>query len=233
MDKKRFLFLGNSHTYFNDMPQLFCRMCRESGVCDGEAAMLARPYATYGDHLRDETTLRFAMLYGGYDYLIMQQAAHSPCPSEEETLRDGGEIVRLARACGITPLQLMPWAEKAKPERQEELDCTYRLFGARNGVSLIPAGPVFARAQTRAEIPDLYWQDGEHASPWGSYAVAAALYGTLFRRSPEGLPPLSLAFDKTSAARGQENWMPVPYPLTPDICGVLQTLIWKCVKEEL
>lgn len=232
METKRFLFLGNSHTYFNDMPRLFCRMCRETGLCVPEVSMLARPYATYADHLREETNLRFALVYGGYDYLIMQQAAHSPCPSEEETLRDGGEIIRLARAQGIVPLQILPWAEKAKPERQAELDSFYRRFAAQNGVELIPAGPVFARARTRADLPDLYWQDGEHASPWGSCAIAAALYGTLFRRSPEGLSPVSLAFSKVTDARGQEDWGPVPFPLEETACRALQALVWDCIKTE-
>jgi len=233
MEKKRFLFLGNSHTYFNDMPELFRRMCQESGSCDAQVAMLARPYATYRDHLKEETALRFALLYGGYDYLIMQQAAHTPCPSEEETLCDGGEIIRLARAQGITPFQLLPWAEKAKPERQAELDYAYRQFAERNRVKLILAGTVFDRARARNDIPDLYWQDGEHASPWGSFAVAAALCGTLFHCAPEDLSPFSLTFDKTSEARGQEDWEPVPYPLEPNACRALQALIGECIKEEL
>lgn len=233
MEKKRFLFLGNSHTYFNDMPELFRRMCRESEVCDVELTMLARPYAIYGDHLKEETPLRFAMIYGGYDYLIMQQAAHSPCPSEEDTLRDGSEIVRLAKARGIVPLQILPWAEKAKPERQAELNRAYRRFAEENGVKLIPAGLVFDRARSRSDIPDLYWQDGEHASPWGSYAIAATLCATLFQCSPVGFSPLSLAFDKISDVRGQEDWKPAPYPLDPVVCTALQAFIWTCVKEEL
>lgn len=232
MKKTRVLFLGNSHTYFNDMPQLFCRMCRETGICAPEVSMLARPYATYQDHLREETSLRYAVLYGGYDYLIMQQAAHSPCPSEEETLRDGGEIIRLARAQGIVPFQILPWAEKARPERQQALNEMYRRFARTMDVRLIPAGPIFHAARTRADIPDLYWQDGEHASPWGSCAIAAALYGTLFRRSPEGLSPVSLAFSKVTDARGQADWSCVPVSLEAEACASLQALVWDYVKRE-
>ena len=232
MEKIRFLFLGNSHTYFNDMPQLFQRMCQEGETCDAEIAMLARPYATYGDHLKEETNLRFAMLYGRYDFLIMQQAAHSPCPSEEETLRDGGEIVRLAKAAGITPIQLLPWAEKRRPERQADLNRIYRRFAQQTGVVLVPAGPVFQGARGREDIPNLYWEDGEHASPWGTYAVAAALYGTLFRRLPEGLSPLSLSFAKVSDARSQEDWENVPCPLEERACRTLQALVWEYIKKE-
>ena len=35
----RVLFIGNSHTYFNDMPALFAAFCRQSGV-DMEVTML-------------------------------------------------------------------------------------------------------------------------------------------------------------------------------------------------
>lgn len=68
---KRFLFLGNSHTYFNDMPELVRRMCTESGFCEAEVQMQAFPYVTYEKQLEWETSLRFAMVYGGFDYLIM------------------------------------------------------------------------------------------------------------------------------------------------------------------
>ena len=28
----RVLFIGNSHTYYNDMPHLFAQICREKGI---------------------------------------------------------------------------------------------------------------------------------------------------------------------------------------------------------
>ena len=37
----RVLFLGNSHTYFNDMPLLFADMCAELGEPRPEVSMLA------------------------------------------------------------------------------------------------------------------------------------------------------------------------------------------------
>ena len=86
------LFLGNSHTFFNDMPQIFKNICAEKGK-DVEVGMLAHPGVTYGWHYNQFTDLRFALLWGGYDYIVMQQAAHSPCPEKEETLTDAAEAV--------------------------------------------------------------------------------------------------------------------------------------------
>ena len=74
------LFIGNSHTFYNDMPQIFKNICDEKGK-DVEVAMQAFGGKTYGWHYGQMTELRFALLHGGFDYIVMQQAAHSPCPS--------------------------------------------------------------------------------------------------------------------------------------------------------
>jgi hypothetical protein len=233
MEKKRFLFMGNSHTYFHDMPEMFRRMCREGGYCEAEVFMLAQPGVTYGWHLAKETELRFALLYGDYDVLVLQQAAHSPCPSREETLRDGQELARLARNCGVEPVQIIPWAEKAKPEHQQEI---YEIYGElirRTGMRPIPIGNVFERAAETDGIPDLYWEDGEHGSPWGSYAAAAVLYAALSGRTPEGLKPEALSWIKVSDERGQMDWKSCAYPLEERACRNLQRLIWQTAGSSL
>ena len=68
------LFLGNSHTYYNDLPALFKNICKQCGR-DVEVSMLAQPGVTYDWHLTNGTDLRFALIHGGYDYIVMQQAA--------------------------------------------------------------------------------------------------------------------------------------------------------------
>ena len=61
--------------------------------------------------------LRFNLLYGGYDYCVIQQAAH-PYPPVESTLDIGGEIIDLCHRCGVTPVVYMTWAEKRFPAHQ-------------------------------------------------------------------------------------------------------------------
>lgn len=232
MEKKRFLFLGNSHTYFHDMPELFRRMCVEGGCCQAEVSMLAQPCVTYEWHRTRETELRYALLYGRFDVLIMQQAAHSPQPAKEETIRDGREIIRQARRCGVQPVQILPWAEKRLPEHQTEINGIYRELAAATGVPLVPVGEIFERARGSKEIPDLYWEDGEHASPWGAYAEAAAIYALLSGRSPVGLRPKSLCFTKVKEEQEQKDWAPEEYPLEPKGCLALQELVWDTVRRQ-
>ena len=184
------LFLGNSHTFYNDMPQIFADICRERGK-NVEVAMQAHPGVTYGWHYRQLTELRFALMYGGFDYLVMQQAAHSPCPSKEETLTDAGKIIALARKCGVTPIQTMPWAEKRNPAHQAEMYDIFGTLSEQYGVKLTVAGNVFEDVFYHHPEIDMYWRDGEHASPYGSYVIAMAAYAAIFQESVQGLSPSS------------------------------------------
>lgn len=184
------LFLGNSHTFYNDMPQIFANICKERGK-DVQVVMQAHPGVTYGWHYSQLTELRFALMYGGFDYIVMQQAAHSPCPSKEETLADGGKIIELARKFNVTPIQTMPWAEKRDPDHQKGMYDIYNTLSRQYGVKLTVAGNVFEDVFYNHPDIDMYWRDGEHASPYGSYVIAMAAYAAIFGESVEGLAPNS------------------------------------------
>ena len=219
------LFLGNSHTFFNDMPQIFKNICAEKGK-DVEVGMLAHPGVTYGWHYNQFTDLRFALLWGGYDYIVMQQAAHSPCPEKEETLTDAGKIIELARANGVTPIQTMPWAEKRDPDHQKGMYDIYHTLSEQYGVKLTVAGNVFEDVFFNYPEIDMYYEDGEHASPYGSYTIAMAAYAAIFGESVKGLkaesyctyePGFKVINDKTKT----------PFALDEEKAAKLQELVDK------
>ena len=175
----KILFLGNSHTYYNDLPALFKKICKECGK-DVEVSMLAQPGVTYEWHLTQYTDLRFALVQGGYDYIIMQQAAHEPCPSKEETVRDAGKIIEMARAQGVKVIQTLPWARIDIPEEFEKMKDIYYTLCEKYDVKMNPVGHVFEEIVKSHPDIRLHWFDGAHAGPYGSYANALCTYATLF-----------------------------------------------------
>lgn len=193
MKKLRVLFLGNSHTYYNDMPQIFKKIAEAGQDVKVEVSMQAYPGVTFAWHLKQESALRFALLHGNYDYVVMQQAAHSPCPSPEETLKDGALLIEKAKSCGVTPIITIPWAERKFPEHQETMYQTYTKLAKDNNILASPVGYIFERTTTQRPDIDLYWFDGEHCSPYGSYVNALCVYATIFNVSPEGLPNKSFS----------------------------------------
>ncbi len=192
------LFLGNSHTYFNDMPHIFQMICKEKGK-DVRADMLAYPGVTYYWHYGLSSALRYALMHGGYDCMFMQQAAHVPCPPAEETLRDGAAIIALARKCGVEPIQTVPWAEKRLPSHQKEMYSIFSRLAEENHVRLNPVGNVFEDVFENYPDINLYFYDGEHANEYGSYVIALCAFATLFNESVQGVSPRSCRlFDQTA-----------------------------------
>lgn len=172
----RVLFIGNSHTYFNDMPALFARMCQELTGERPELTMLAYSGRSLAWHREEYFPLRFALLHGRFDYCVLQQQAH-PFPGEQATEEALRQILPLCEKGGVRPVLYMTWPEKAKPENAGPMIACYRRLAERYGALLAPVGELFERF--RGTDLELYWQDGEHASPYGSFLAAMTLAALL------------------------------------------------------
>lgn len=216
----RVLFVGNSHTYFNDMPALFARMCGELTGEKPETAMLAYSGRSLAWHREEYFALRFALLRGNYDFCVIQQQAH-PFPGEEVTEASLREILPLCEKGGVRPVLFMTWAEKAHPENAAPMSRCYRRLAAEYGTLLAPVGELFEGF--RGSDIELYWRDGEHASPYGSYLTAAALAALLC--GARDLRPLSdsgfdfrAEYDKSSGQlpRAEEDLQREEIPLDPE-----------------
>jgi len=172
------LFLGNSHTFFNDMPELFARFVEKTTGEKPEAVMLAYSGRSLEWHRREYFALRYNLMYGGYDYCVIQQAAH-PYPPIESTLEDGAYIIDLCRRCSVKPVVYMTWAEKRFPENQQKMIDTCEKLAADHDALLAPVGRVWQTVQRLRPDIELYHTDGEHAGPYGDFLIAAVLCNLL------------------------------------------------------
>ena len=170
----RVLFIGNSHTYFNDMPATFAQMCEQLTGNKPEVTMFAYSNRSLKWHMEEYFSVRFSLLYGAYDYCVIQQQAH-PFPDEEETTLWFRKIIELCRKSGTEPVIYMTWAAKKEPEMFPVISRYYRKLASEEQAILVPIGEYFAEAQDKFPDIDLYWEDGEHASVYGDYLVAASL----------------------------------------------------------
>ncbi len=168
------LFVGNSHTFFNDMPELFAEFVRETTGEKPEVVMLAYGGRDYLWHRKEYFALRFNLMYGGYDYCILQQAAH-PYPPKEETMQYGKAIIDLCKANGVKPVVYMTWAEKRFPENQQKMIDTCTQLAEENDALLAPVGAIWQNVQKFCPDIELYFRDGEHAGPYGDFLIAAVM----------------------------------------------------------
>ena len=118
----KLLFIGNSHTYKNDLPELVSRKFRENGI-DCGTVMLAQPGWTLTQH-SVSPEVSFNIRFGGYDYVVLQEHAH-PFEDTERYLNAVKLLSELAKSAGSIPLIYGTWARKAEPDKQAEMSAAY------------------------------------------------------------------------------------------------------------
>ena len=194
----KLLFIGNSHTYYNDMPLTVKQLLEATGE-RAHVTMLTKGGNGLDYHAQDPATA-FNIRHGEYDLVIAQDRAAQFDPIA--FLKGAKALKELADEAGTQLLLYMPWAKSDSRHLQREMTEAYLDFCKGNGLRLAPAGETFTKLLQTEDAATLYREDGNHATPVGSYAAALTVFYTVTERkrvlNPEaindpgiamGLPP--------------------------------------------
>ncbi len=177
----RVLFIGNSHTFYNDMPYIFKQICQENDI-NVDVTMLARGYKGLDYHCKEPQT-RFNILYGEYDYIVLQ---HLQSGFNKDVLYTSvKKLKEWINMSGATPILYMTWSMKAEREKQLELSEGYREVGEKLKIDVAPVGEVWWRFYDKFPQEVLYFSDDKHASKLGSTLAAYTIFNTIFGRKAE------------------------------------------------
>ena len=203
----KILFIGNSYTYFNDMPTLFSRLCG----CNGKQAQVfsvTKGGRKLHENLdsADQTTreLEAVVQQNPMDVVILQE--HSVLPITDFD-RFSANIKSLMEKIGPARYVLyQTWARKAGAEFLQEHKLTPRTMALRLqeaytraaqicDIDRAPVGQCFLEiSESHPEI-DLYDPDLTHPSYEGSCLAAIVHFRTLFGEYPADTSWLGLSAD--------------------------------------
>ena len=127
MEKRtyRILFIGNSHTYFNDMPRsLFEPIARSAGY-DVEIDSVVKGGWTLDRHLDINSAtgedIERALTGAPYDYVVLQEQSLLPMTERERFHSSVRKFVSRIRGTGATPILYATWARKTGSVKLTEL----------------------------------------------------------------------------------------------------------------
>ncbi len=178
----KILFIGNSHTYYNDMVHTFARVCHANGT-EIHTTMLTSPGKSLLWH-SEEPDVRFNILFGGYDYIVLQDAAH-PFAGEEALLKGAQKLKEFIDKTSSKTVLYMTWAEKRFPQNQTIMSEAYYSVALKTNSLLAPVGEHWQKVLAKSPDIELFDNDGEHASPFGSFLVSRVIYKTIFGELPK------------------------------------------------
>ena len=176
----KILFIGNSHTFVHYVPLRVKRFFDQHDE-KADITLLSIPAVGLDYHLGLSQTY-FNLMYGDYDAVILQHNAH-PFPGKKSLIDSG---IKIAELCPEkTKIYLyMTWSEKINPEGQKIMSEAYRELGEKINATVCPVGDIWWKIKDK--YPDeLYFEDGEHASVFGSSLSAVIIARTLLNMSLE------------------------------------------------
>lgn len=180
------LFLGNSLTYANDLPEMLEAIAAQAGLVL-DTRMIAVGGGALEDHYQSRAT-RDAVTRGGHALVIMQQGPSSLPESQQHLEYWTRQWAPLIRAGGARPALYMVWPDSSRLAWFDAVRESYSNAALAVDGMFIPAGEAWRAAwDARPGLP-LYDGDAFHPSTLGSYAAAMAMFCELYRRTPVGLP---------------------------------------------
>ena len=174
----RILMLGNSFTYFHDMPKLVAAITGE------EVVSHTRGGAYLSEQLNAETemgakTLK-ALKEEKWDYVVMQEQSKGPIAAKESFMESVRGLCELARKAGAKPVLYASWAYREGSEKltstgmsynemADGLYASYHEAANENGALVADVGTAFTAMRG---IVELYEPDDYHPSAAGSMLAA-------------------------------------------------------------
>ncbi len=188
-DTLRVLFVGNSYTYYENLPQVVSVLSEKTGT-----VLLTRKVTIGGAKLSQHwrgargLTSREEISNGNYNIVVLQEWSLGAVNEKDSAEYYLGLFSGLIRDKGAKPFYYLTWAREKSPEQQETISKVYRETAAANGATVVPVGEAWALART--ERPDfrLYNHDGSHPSELGTYLAACVFVATLTGELPESIP---------------------------------------------
>lgn len=176
-DELRILFVGNSLTYSNRLPE---RLGTWLNARDGSPAVvesIARPGHGLQDHWPDRRT-RKRIREGDWDLVILQQGP-SATKGRASLFKFSKKFAETIRSAGARPALYMVWPARARSFDFDGVSESYAMAAEQVDGVLFPVGDAWRQAWVRDETLALYGSDGFHPSPLGSYLAALVIYQQL------------------------------------------------------
>ena len=182
----RVLFIGNSLTQVNDVPEMVRTLAAAAGL-----AWQVEAQVSGGASLQDQwerNLVQATIANGGWDAVVLQQGPSS-LPDSRTNLRHWtGEYDRLIREAGGRTALYEVWPELARIEVFDRVRDSYALAARDVDGWFLPAGEAWRVAWEDDPELQLYGPDGFHPTVAGSWAAALTIFGGLSEHSLADLP---------------------------------------------
>lgn len=200
--KIKALFLGNSYTDYNNLPELVRQLALSAGDTLEYGKHTPGGYTLQG-HSTNTTSLNLIQA-GNWDYVILQEQSQLPSFPDGQVAsqvypyaKKLDSLIKVYNPCAQT-LFYMTWGRKngdagncasfptvcTYAGMDSLLQLRYTIMAQSNQASVAPVAKVWRSLRENHPGTELYIADESHPSNKGSFAAACTFYAMLFGKDP-------------------------------------------------
>ena len=182
----RVLFIGNSLTASNNLPELVRAMVRSTGR-DLRIETCAPGGVSLEDHWNDGHCRRL-LAEKKWEYVVLQQGPSSHDDSRANLKEWSARWADAIRARRAQPALYMVWAQRGQPDGFARVSDSYREAAENSRALLLPAGDAWRASMESGHNVTLYAEDGLHPTKEGTYLAALVIAHQLAGVRAEDVP---------------------------------------------
>lgn len=175
------LFIGNSLTYVNDVPELVKAVASCDSVTIAYKSICFPDYALE-DHWNDGLAAK-EIKKGIYDFLIMQQGPSSQPEGRDLLVRYVKMFADVCKEHNTIPVLYMVWPSKARSFDFDGVFASYKLAADSVGGIFCPAGEAWRSLWKMSPDFQLYGRDNFHPGYKGSLLAAMMIYCSVAKKT--------------------------------------------------
>lgn len=197
------LFIGNSYTEVNNLPQLISKACTSVGDTISYSSSTSGG-CTFQQHLSISSSL---IQQGGWDYVVLQEQSQLPSFPDGQFYQEcypyAQQLCEMIRQYNPDAkiVFYMTWGRKNGDQNNCQffsplctyegmdslLNLRYMIMAVDNHTLVSPVGYVWHNIRDNHPEIELYQSDESHPSLAGSYAAACTFYSILFEKNPDNI----------------------------------------------
>ena len=172
------LFIGNSLTYTNNLPELVKQKASQKGITVG-TKMIANPNFALLDHWDIGETQQY-IASKKFNFVVIQQGPSSQAFGREVLIKYGKRYSDLCTSNDAQLCYFMVWPSLTYYNTFDDVIKNHRDAATINEALLCPVGDVWKTHFDTTNDFDYYGPDGFHPSSIGSQVAADVIVDSLF-----------------------------------------------------
>ena len=187
----RVLFVGNSHTFTNDVPGLTAKLAKAADVDRPLMVWSEVPGGTSFQMHWNNGRVQHLLGEVKWDLVVLQDQSAmpnmSPQQRQQETLPFARNLNEKIKESGARTVLFMTWGyQQDYPATLKWSRDAYTELAMDLKADLVPVGTAWEKALDKRPDIALWGPDGNHADVRGSYLAACCFFAAFYGKSPVG-----------------------------------------------